>query len=147
MSARGSGRIALGIVAAIGTLIIVGAVFRLLLPPLTESEPEKLLDTFYTTPPLSALGTAAAFFIAALAGTRVARRSFVTPAVCLAVGLWLFVVYVLHAIAAVADQGGIFDIAIRNVLFLLSGLIGAAAGALLGQHFFRHRGGHEHGSS
>jgi hypothetical protein len=121
MSAKGSRDIALGIAAAIGTLILVGGALSLLLSP---------------SMPLNT----AVFFVAALAGTWVARRNFVTPAVCLAIGLWLLTVYIVYSIAAVADQGDFLDIATRNVLFLLPGLIGAAAGALLGQHFFRHRG-------
>jgi hypothetical protein len=138
MSAERTRDIAFGIAAAIGILILVGGALSVLLPStLPQSDPDKLPDAFYATPPLSALGTSAAFFIAALAGTWVARRKFVTPAICLAVGLWLFVVYIVHSIAAVADQGGIFDIATRNVLGLLPGLIGAAAGALLGQRLFR----------
>jgi len=64
-----------------------------------------------------------------------------------AAAIGTLLVYIVHSIAAVADQGGVFEIATRNVLGLLPGLIGAVAGALLGQRLFRQRLEHDHGNT
>lgn len=147
MSVQPTRRIVIGLAATVATLFLVGGAYRLLMPLSSAGpEPDKLLDTFYFVP-TAMLGNAAAMFVAALAGTWVARRNFIAPAVCLAAGLWLLTICILHSIAAVADQGDLFEIVTRNVLFLLPALIGAVAGALLGQRLFRYRRVRAHGST
>ena len=126
MSVQEMKRIGLGVAAAIGTLFLISALGSLF-PP------------FDVTPPAAMLGSAAMIFVAALAGTWVARRNFVAPAVCLSFALWLFVIYAVHSIAAVSDQGDFFGIAAQNSLFLLPNVAGALAGAIVGQRLFRHR--------
>ncbi|WP_405233997.1 hypothetical protein [Lentisalinibacter salinarum] len=132
MSVPGMKRIGLGVAAAIGTLFLISALGSLF-PP------------FDVTPPAAMLASAAMIFVAALAGTWVARRNFVAPAVCLSFALSLFVIYILHSIAAVAGQGDFFAIATRNSLFLLPNMAGALAGAIVGQRLFRHRWRDERG--
>jgi len=132
ISVHGMKRIGLGVAAAIGTLFLISALGPLF-PP------------FHVTPPAAMLGSAAVIFVAALAGTWVARRNFVAPAVCLSFALWLFVIYSVHSIAAVAGQGDFFGIAAQNSLFLLPNVAGALAGAIVGQRLFRHRWGDEQG--
>ncbi|WP_405240036.1 hypothetical protein [Lentisalinibacter orientalis] len=119
-------RIGLGVAAAIGTLFLISALGSLF-PP------------FDVTPRAAILTSAAMIFVAALAGTWVARRNFVAPAVCLSFTLWLFVIYILHSIATVAGQGDFFGIAAQNSLFLLPNVAGALAGAIVGQRLVRHR--------
>jgi len=126
MPVHGMKRIGLGVAAAIGTLFLISALGSLFLP-------------FDVTPPAAMLGSAAMIFVAALAGTWVARRNFVAPAVCLSFALWLFVIYIVHSIAAVAGQGDFFGIATQNSLLLLPNVAGALAGAIVGQRLVRHR--------
>ena len=138
-------RIGLGVAAASGALVVISILGTRFRPSSSDSSPDKLLQTFYVMPPAAMLGSAAAMFVAALAGTRVARRNFVAPAACLSLALWLFIIYNVHSIAAVADQGDLFGIATQNSLLLLPSLAGALAGAIVGQRLFRHRWGDEQG--
>ena len=82
---------------------------------------------------------------AALAGTWVARRNFVAPALCPSFAVWLFVIYIVHSIAAVAGQGDLVGIAKQNGLFLLPNVAGALAGAIVGRRLFSHRRRDEQG--
>lgn len=124
MSVGDMKRVGLGLAAAIGALFVVSALGSLWAP-----------FSFRSMPAMS--GNAAAMFVAALAGTWAAGRSFVMPSIVLATALWVLLVYILYSIAAVAGQGAILDIAIRNAGALPACLAGGLAGALLGQLLFR----------
>lgn len=147
MSAKGMKRIGLGVAAASGVLVLISILGMLLSPSSSDSSADKLLETFYVMPPAAMLGSAAAMFAAALAGTWVARRNFVAPAAFLPLALWFFIIYILYSIATATGQGDFFGIAAKNSLLLLPSVAGALGGALVGQRLFRHRWNNERGGA
>lgn len=119
-------RIAIGLVTSIAIL----AVFDLL-PGLVPREhvSYRLFDYFYVWPGVGGMVT---MFVAACGGAYVSKTRYIIPAVLLAVAVWLFAIYFLNSIGAVAGQDDILAVATTNLLGLIFGIGGAAVGATIG---------------
>ena len=81
--------------------------------------------------------SAVGYFIAATAGAIVSRRSFVVPAVVLAMFGWLAAVYVLYRIVRVAEPASLIDIAASTLFGLVLVLVAGVLGAILGRWFYK----------
>jgi hypothetical protein len=124
-------RIGLGLLTA----VLIAAALDLAPSFLPEAwARERLAGYFYVWPGIEG---ACVGFLATLGGAYVARVPFVFPALVFAIGSWIFVVYFLNSIAAVAGQGDILAVAGSNALGLLFGILGAAGGAYLGGRLSR----------
>jgi hypothetical protein len=126
-------RIGLGLLTA----ILIGTAFDLI--PSLFPDPwahERIFGFFYVW---SGVEGACVVFLAALGGAYVARVPFIGAAVLLVIGGWVLAVYFLTSIAAVSGQGDILVVAGSNVLGLLLGVGGAAAGAYLGGRLSRRK--------
>lgn len=114
----------------LATSIVILLVLDLLPSPIPSAYVSyQLLDHFYIWPGVGGMIT---MFVAALGGAYVSKTRFVVPAVLLAVGGWIFVIYVLNSIAVVAGQDNLFVVASTNLPGLIFGAVGAAMGALTG---------------
>jgi hypothetical protein len=112
------------------TAILIGTAFDLAPSVFPGSwAHERLFGFFYVW---TGVEGACVMFLAALGGAYVARVPFIGAAVLLAVGSWMLTVYLLTSITAVSGQGDILVVAGSNILGLLLGVGGAAAGAYLG---------------
>jgi hypothetical protein len=131
MSTEITKRIGLGLVTA----ILIGTACDLA-PSLFPGSwvHERIFRYFYVW---SGVEGACVVFLAALGGAYVARVPFIGAAVLLAVGSWMLTVYLLTSITAVSGQGDILVVAGSNILGLLLGVGGAAAGAYLGGRLSR----------
>ena len=94
---------------------------------------ERLAGYFYIWPGVEA---ACFGFLATLGGAYAARVPFVIPPVLFATGTWIFAIYFMNSIAAAAGQSNILSVAGSNALGLLFGIVGAAAGAYVGERIF-----------
>jgi len=131
MSTEIAKRIGLGLLTA----ILIGTAFDLA-PSLFPGSwaHDRIFGFFYVW---SGVEGACVVFLAALGGAYVARVPFIGAAVLLAIGSWMLTVYFLTSIAAVSGQGDILVVAGSNVLGLLLGVSGAAAGAYFGGRLSR----------
>ena len=119
-------RTAIGIFTSIAIL----ALLDLLPIPIPQSlVTYRLFDHFYVW---GGIYGAVTMFVAAFGGAFVSRARFVTPAVILAVGVWIFIVYVLNSLGAAAGQDDVLTVASTNLLGLILGVCGAAFGAYTG---------------
>lgn len=121
-------------VKRIGIGLLTSVVILLLLDLLPNLVPDqyvayRLFDHFYVWP---GVGGMIAMFVAAFGGAYVSKVRFVVPAVFLAVGVWLFIIYFLNSIAAAAGQGDFLFAASINLLGLVFGIVGAVVGAIFG---------------
>jgi hypothetical protein len=85
-----------------------------------------------------AVKSAISYFFAAGLGAIVARRTFVVPALALAVVGWVVTINILHQIALVAGPSSYMKIATDNWLGLILLVIAATAGAIAGRWFYKH---------
>lgn len=78
------------------------------------------------------------YFIAVTAGALVARRSFIVPALALAIFGWSLVVYILYDISRVDHAASFVDIAMEHIEGLILFSIAAVLGAILGKWIYEH---------
>lgn len=126
MNTRTIKRIGLGLLTTVVILTVFDALPSLVPGSLASY---RIFGIFYFWP---AVEGGSAMFVAAFAGAYVARVHLVVPSVILAAVLWLFVVYFANSIAAAVSQTDVWAVAGSNILALIFGLVGAAAGAFLG---------------
>jgi len=114
----------------IATSIAILALLDLLPSPVPQSLVNyRLLDHFYVWPGIGGMVT---MFVAAFGGGFVSKARFEIPAVILAVGVWVFIVYFLNSTGAAAGQDDWLTVASTNLLGLILGVFGAAFGAYAG---------------
>jgi len=127
-------RITIGVIVSIAILLLLA---EMPVPIADAYFTYRLFDYFYAWP---GAGGFLAMFLAAFGGAYVAKVQFIVPAVILAVGEWILIVYIANSIGAAAGQANLIEVAFSNVLGLLFGVIGGAFGAHLGARLVEFHG-------
>lgn len=128
MNMRTIKRIGIGLLTTVAILIVFDVLPDLIPGSLARY---RMFEFFYFW---SAVEGGFVMFVAAFGGAYVARVHFVVPAVVLAAMVWASVAYFAISIAATAGQGDILAVAGSNILALILGGVGAAAGAYFGRY-------------
>jgi len=85
-----------------------------------------------------AVKSAISYFFAAGLGAIVARKSFVVPALALAIVGWAATIDILYRIAVVVGPTSYLEIAASNWVGFVLLVIAAIMGAIFGRWFYRH---------